>query len=431
MGKNVVVVGAQWGDEGKGKIVDWLTEKADGVVRFNGGHNAGHTLVINGRKTIVRLIPSGIMHPTSICYLGNGVVLSPQAFFSEIDELVEIGVPNVEKRLRVSANCPLIMPYHVALDKAREAALGNKKIGTTGRGIGPAYEDKVARRTVRVADLFHPERFAERVRAVMKLHNFVLEKFLGAEPLDPEAVIQETLAYAERLRPMVCDVSETLHEEMEAGKRFLFEGAQGSMLDIDHGTYPYVTSSNTVAGSACAGAGLGPDKLNYASGGNGSAGHMAGELLKAKAGIKMVHVPYAGASAAQLSVLAGQTDLIFDNLSSASANIQAGKLVPLAVTTTKRAEALPNVPTMVEAGVAGFDISTWYGLFVPAKTPRDIVMHLNTVITKALASDDMKKRLARLGGESAPCKPEEFAALIKTELAKYAEIVKASGARVD
>ena len=171
-----------------------------------------------------------------------------------------------------------------------------------------------------------------------------------------------------------------------------------------------------------------PDKLNYASGGNGSAGHMAGELLKAKAGIKMVHVPYAGASAAQLSVLA---DLIFDNLSSASANIQAGKLVPLAVTTTKRAEALPNVPTMVEAGVAGFDISTWYGLFVPAKTPRDIVMHLNTVITKALASDDMKKRLARLGGESAPCKPEEFAALIKTELAKYAEIVKASGARVD
>lgn len=266
MGKNVVVVGAQWGDEGKGKIVDWLTEKADGVVRFNGGHNAGHTLVINGRKTIVRLIPSGIMHPTSICYLGNGVVLSPQAFFSEIDELVEIGVPNVEKRLRVSANCPLIMPYHVALDKAREAALGNKKIGTTGRGIGPAYEDKVARRTVRVADLFHPERFAERVRAVMKLHNFVLEKFLGAEPLDPEAVIQETLAYAERLRPMVCDVSETLHEEMEAGKRFLFEGAQGSMLDIDHGTYPYVTSSNTVAGSACAGAGLGPDKLSYVLG---------------------------------------------------------------------------------------------------------------------------------------------------------------------
>lgn len=174
-----------------------------------------------------------------------------------------------------------------------------------------------------------------------------------------------------------------------------------------------------------------PDKLNYASGGNGSAGHMAGELLKAKAGIKMVHVPYAGASAAQLSVLAGQTDLIFDNLSSASANIQAGKLVPLAITTTKRAEALPDVPTMVEAGVAGFDISTWYGLFVPAKTPRDIVMHLNSVITKALASDDMKKRLARLGGESAPCKPEEFAALIKTELAKYAEIVKASGARVD
>ena len=266
MGKNVVVIGAQWGDEGKGKIVDWLTERAAGVVRFNGGHNAGHTLVINGKKTILRLIPSGIMHATSTCYIGNGVVFSPEAFFREVDELNAVGVPNVEKRLRVSGNCPLIMPYHIALDQAREAALGSKKIGTTGRGIGPAYEDKIARRTVRVADLYYPERFAEIVRAVMKLHNFVLEKFLGAQPLDPEKVIADTLAYAERLRPMVTDVSEVLHEEMDAGKSFLFEGAQGSMLDIDHGTYPYVTSSNTVAGSACAGAGVGPEKLNYVLG---------------------------------------------------------------------------------------------------------------------------------------------------------------------
>lgn len=266
MAKNVVVVGAQWGDEGKGKIVDWLTEQAAGVVRFNGGHNAGHTLVINGKKTILRLIPSGIMHATSVCYLGNGVVLSPEAFFKEVDELIALGVPNVEARLRVSANAPLIMPYHVALDHAREAAAGNKKIGTTGRGIGPAYEDKVARRTVRVADLFEPESFAEQVRTVMKLHNFVLEKFLGAEPLDPEKVIADTLAYAERLRPMVCDVSASLQADMAAGKSFLFEGAQGSMLDIDHGTYPFVTSSNTVAGSACAGAGVGPHQLNYVLG---------------------------------------------------------------------------------------------------------------------------------------------------------------------
>ena len=265
MSKNVVVVGAQWGDEGKGKVVDWLTERVDGVVRFNGGHNAGHTLVINGAKTILRLIPSGIMHPTSRCYLGNGVVFSPEAFFSEIEELKSHGV-DAEPRIHVSGNAPLIMPYHVALDHAREAALGANKIGTTGRGIGPAYEDKIARRTVRVADLFHPERFAEQVRAVMTLHNFILEKFLGAEPLNPEKVIEETLAYAERLRPMVCDVSERLNADIAAGKSYLFEGAQGSMLDIDHGTYPYVTSSNTVAGSACAGAGVGPDKISYVLG---------------------------------------------------------------------------------------------------------------------------------------------------------------------
>lgn len=265
MAKNVVVVGAQWGDEGKGKIVDWLTEKVDGVVRFNGGHNAGHTLVINGAKTILRLIPSGIMHPTSICYLGNGVVVSPEALFREIDELKTHGV-DAEPRLRVSGNCPLIMPYHIALDNAREAALGDKKIGTTGRGIGPAYEDKVARRSVRVADLLDPELFAERVKSVMELHNFVLKNHLGAEPLDVQKVIDETLAYAPRLTPMITDVSATLNNQMDEGKRFLFEGAQGSMLDIDHGTYPFVTSSNTVAGSVCPGAGVGPHRLDYVLG---------------------------------------------------------------------------------------------------------------------------------------------------------------------
>ena len=262
MSKNVVVVGAQWGDEGKGKIVDWLTERVDGVVRFNGGHNAGHTLVINGNKTILRLIPSGIMHPTSQCYLGNGVVLSPEAFFREIDELKSHGV-DAEPRLHVSGNCPLIMPYHIALDHAREAALGSKKIGTTGRGIGPAYEDKVARRSVRVADLYQPAVVAERVRSILELHNFVLKNYLKAEALDPQKVIDDALSYADRLAPMVKDVSAELNRAMDAGKQFLFEGAQGSMLDIDHGTYPFVTSSNTVAGSASAGAGVGPQRLNY------------------------------------------------------------------------------------------------------------------------------------------------------------------------
>ena len=265
MAKNIVIVGAQWGDEGKGKIVDWLGEKADGVVRFNGGNNAGHTLVVNGQKTILRLIPSGIMHPGKICYIGNGVVLSPEAFFSEIDELESKGV-DAESRMRVSANAALLLPYHVALDKAREAALGAKKIGTTGRGIGPAYEDKVARRSVRVADLYDEAHFAERVRSILELHNFVLTKHLGAEAVDPQKVIDGALSYAARLKPMLCDVSATLNAAMDAGKRFLFEGAQGSMLDIDHGTFPFVTSSNTVAGSACAGAGVGPHRLDYVLG---------------------------------------------------------------------------------------------------------------------------------------------------------------------
>lgn len=265
MAKNVVVVGAQWGDEGKGKIVDWLTSKGDGVVRFNGGNNAGHTIVVNGNKTVLRLIPSGVMHPTMQCYLGNGVVFSPSAFFSELDQLKEHGM-DAESRLHVSGNCALLMPYHVALDHARENNLGKKKIGTTGRGIGPAYEDKVARRTVRVADLYNVPFFEERVRTALEYHNFELTHFLHAEALDPQKVIDEVLGFADRLKPRVMDVSHTLNKLMAEGKQFLFEGAQGSMLDIDHGTYPFVTSSNTVAGYATAGAGVGPHHLNYVLG---------------------------------------------------------------------------------------------------------------------------------------------------------------------
>ena len=265
MAKNVVVVGAQWGDEGKGKIVDWLTSKVDGVVRFNGGNNAGHTIVVNGNKTVLRLIPSGVMHPTMQCYLGNGVVFSPSAFFSELDQLKEHGM-DAESRLHVSGNCALLMPYHVALDHARDNNLGKKKIGTTGRGIGPAYEDKVARRTVRVADLYNVPFFEERVRTALEYHNFELTHFLHAEALDPQKVIDEVLGFADRLKPRVMDVSHTLNKLMAEGKQFLFEGAQGSMLDIDHGTYPFVTSSNTVAGYATAGAGVGPHHLNYVLG---------------------------------------------------------------------------------------------------------------------------------------------------------------------
>ena len=265
MAKNVVVVGAQWGDEGKGKIVDWLTSKVDGVVRFNGGNNAGHTIVVNGNKTVLRLIPSGVMHPTMQCYLGNGVVFSPSAFFSELDQLKEHGM-DAESRLHVAGNCALLMPYHVALDHARENNLGKKKIGTTGRGIGPAYEDKVARRTVRVADLYNVPFFEERVRTALEYHNFELTHFLHAEALDPQKVIDEVLGFADRLKPRVMDVSHTLNKLMAEGKQFLFEGAQGSMLDIDHGTYPFVTSSNTVAGYATAGAGVGPHHLNYVLG---------------------------------------------------------------------------------------------------------------------------------------------------------------------
>ena len=259
---NVVIIGTQWGDEGKGKIIDWLSESTQGVVRFQGGHNAGHTLIINGQKTVLRLIPSGIMHAGLPCFIGNGVVLSPEALFKEIGELESAGV-DVRSRLRISEACTLILPYHIAVDQAREIKRGAAKIGTTGRGIGPAYEDKVARRALRVQDLFYPEVFAEKLKEVMEYHNFMLTQYLGASALDYQTVLDETLAFAEQLRPMVIDVSATLHEIQEKGGRLLFEGAQGTLLDVDHGTYPYVTSSNCVAGAAAAGAGVGPTKLNY------------------------------------------------------------------------------------------------------------------------------------------------------------------------
>ena len=262
MAKNVVIVGTQWGDEGKGKIVDWLTEQSQGVVRFQGGHNAGHTLVIQGRKTILRLIPSGILRPEVACYIGNGVVLSPQALLTEIDELAAAGVACTQ-RLAVSGNCPLILDYHIALDQAREERKGAGKIGTTGRGIGPAYEDKVGRRAVRAQDLFDAARFAERVREALDFHNFVLTRYLGASAVDADGVIERNLQLAERIKPMLADVSYRLNQVMDAGHRLLFEGAQGALLDVDHGTYPFVTSSNTVAGAAAAGAGVSPQSLHY------------------------------------------------------------------------------------------------------------------------------------------------------------------------
>jgi adenylosuccinate synthase len=263
--KNVVVIGTQWGDEGKGKVVDWLTDHAHGVVRFQGGHNAGHTLIIGGKKTILRLIPSGIMRPDVTCYIGNGVVLSPEALLKEIDELESAGL-QVASRLRISEACPLILPYHVALDQAREAKRGAAKIGTTGRGIGPAYEDKVARRAIRVQDLFNPEKFAERLREVLEYHNFVLTQYLGAAEVSFQSVFDTTMVLAERIKPMVADVPRLLHEVNAQGKNLLFEGAQGSLLDVDHGTYPFVTSSNCLAGAASAGAGVGPGRLHYVLG---------------------------------------------------------------------------------------------------------------------------------------------------------------------
>ena len=265
MARNVVVIGSQWGDEGKGKVVDWLTEHAQGVVRFQGGHNAGHTLVINGKKTVLRLIPSGILRPNVACYIGNGVVLSPDALLKEIDELETAGV-DVKSRLRISEVCPLILPYHVAIDHAREAAKGKGKIGTTGRGIGPAYEDKVARRALRLQDLFDPLRFAAKLHEVLDYHNFVLKNYFSAPTVDFDKTHDQALELAVRIKPMVADVPSLLAAAQKAGQSLLFEGAQGTLLDIDHGTYPYVTSSNCVAGAACAGAGVGPHLLHYVLG---------------------------------------------------------------------------------------------------------------------------------------------------------------------
>jgi adenylosuccinate synthase len=261
--RNVVVIGTQWGDEGKGKIVDLLAEEAQGVVRFQGGHNAGHTLVIGDKKTVLHLIPSGILRREVDCFIGNGVVLSPQALLAEMDELEQAGVRDVVARVIVSEACPLILPYHVALDRAREAV---KKIGTTGRGIGPAYEDKVARRAVRLQDLLNPERFAKKLEEVLDFHNFVLEKYYRAEKVDFRRTLDETLALAPRLAPLVADVPRALYHANKAGKNLLFEGAQAALLDIDHGTYPFVTSSNCVAGAASAGAGIGPMHLHYVLG---------------------------------------------------------------------------------------------------------------------------------------------------------------------
>jgi len=265
MFKNVVVIGTQWGDEGKGKIVDWLTDHSQGVVRFQGGHNAGHTLVINGEKTVLHLIPSGILRDHVMCYIGNGVVVSPQALLKEMDQLAAAGI-KVYERLRISEACPLILPYHEAVDKARELAKGSAKIGTTGRGIGPAYEDKVARRAIRLQDLFFRERFAAKLGEVLDYHNFVLKNYFNAPTVDFQKTLDDTLALAERLKPLVMDVPRALYEANKAGQNLLFEGAQGTLLDIDHGTYPFVTSSNCISGAACAGAGVGPQSLHYVLG---------------------------------------------------------------------------------------------------------------------------------------------------------------------
>lgn len=267
-GHNVVVVGTQWGDEGKGKVVDWLTDHAQAVVRFQGGHNAGHTLVIKGVKTALQLIPSGIMRDGVACFIGNGVVVDPTHLLAEITRLEGIGL-DVRSRLRISESCPLILPFHVAVDHAREAlreTSGAGKIGTTGKGIGPAYEDKVARRALRVQDLKHPERFAKKLHELLELHNVALGGYLKAQPLEYQPIYDAAMALAGQLRPMMADVGYELYKINRAGGNILFEGAQGSLLDIDHGTYPYVTSSNCVAGNAAAGSGVGPDQLHYVLG---------------------------------------------------------------------------------------------------------------------------------------------------------------------
>ena len=265
MSKNIVVIGTQWGDEGKGKIVDLLTEQASAVARFQGGHNAGHTLIVGGEKTVLSLIPSGILRPQVTCFIGNGVVLSLEALLREADMLVARGVP-VFDRLRIAPNCPLILPSHVALDKAREQARGANAIGTTGRGIGPAYEDKVARRALRVADLFQRERFAAKLGEVLDFHNFVLQHYFKQPAIEFQKILDEHLAMAERVKPLVTDVTQELQALRDAGANVMFEGAQGAMLDVDLGTYPFVTSSNTTAGFAGTGTGLGPRNFDYVLG---------------------------------------------------------------------------------------------------------------------------------------------------------------------
>ena len=265
MGKNVVILGSQWGDEGKGKIVDLLTDKASLVARFQGGHNAGHTLVIDGKKTALHLIPSGILRDHVTCVIGNGVVLAPDALFKEINMLEERDI-KVRERLKVSGSCPLILPYHIAIDKAREESLGNSKIGTTGRGIGPAYEDKVARRALRLSDMANMDRFAEKLKTVLEYHNFALTQYYKVAPVDFDETLALAKTWAEALLPMMADVTDILHTAREAGENILFEGAQGSLLDIDHGTYPFVTSSNTTAGGTATGSGFGPMYLDYVLG---------------------------------------------------------------------------------------------------------------------------------------------------------------------
>ena len=265
MAKNVVIIGTQWGDEGKGKLVDLLTEQAQAVVRFQGGHNAGHTLVINGKKTVLHLIPSGILRDNVQCMIGNGVVLSMNALIEEIEVLEKAGI-KVRDRLLISEACTLILPIHIAIDQAREKARGSKAIGTTGRGIGPAYEDKAGRRGLRAGDLFNAETFAEKLKDLLDYHNFMLVNYYNSEAVDYEKTLEEALRLGEQVKPMLTDVSEALYQHQNAGHNLLLEGAQGALLDLDHGTFPYVTSSSTTAGGAATGSGLGPLDLDYVLG---------------------------------------------------------------------------------------------------------------------------------------------------------------------
>ena len=265
MENNIVIIGTQWGDEGKGKIVDWLTESAHAVVRFQGGHNAGHTLVVNGQKTVLHLLPSGILHLGVKCFIGNGVVISPEALLKEITSLEALGV-SVRDNLHISEACPLILPYHVAMDQARETKKGSNKIGTTGRGIGPSYEDKVARRAIRIQDLFAASIFADKLRENLEYYNFMLKNYYHADTLDFESIYDTTLNYAAEIKPLVSDISRKLFNLRKENKKVIFEGAQGTLLDVDLGTYPFVTSSNCVAGAAATGSGISPRMIDHVLG---------------------------------------------------------------------------------------------------------------------------------------------------------------------